>query len=88
MPGKCIIFLIKNHPIKTYWGEEVYLHVFLTSALNDGEWSTSRPGRFTPGIKTSRYLLTGGCMGHTAGLGGVARRKKIPTLAGNLTPVI
>jgi hypothetical protein len=26
----------------------VYTHVFLTSALVAGEWSASRPGRFTP----------------------------------------
>ena len=26
---------------------EVYLHSFLTSALDGGEWSVSRPGRFT-----------------------------------------
>jgi hypothetical protein len=27
---------------------EVYLHAFLTSALDGGEFSVSRPGRFTP----------------------------------------
>jgi len=27
---------------------EVYRHSFLTSALEGGEWSASRPGRFTP----------------------------------------
>jgi hypothetical protein len=26
-------------------------HIFFTSALAGGEWSTSRPGRFTPGEK-------------------------------------
>jgi hypothetical protein len=30
-------------------GVEVYLHLFLTSALDGGEWSASRTGRFTPG---------------------------------------
>jgi hypothetical protein len=34
--------------MKTYWGVEVYLHVFLISALDEGEWLASRPGRFTP----------------------------------------
>jgi hypothetical protein len=33
--------------MKTYWGVEVYLHAFLNSALDGGEWSASRPGRFT-----------------------------------------
>jgi hypothetical protein len=34
--------------MKTYWGVEVYLHAFLTSAQDGGEWSASRPGRFIP----------------------------------------
>jgi len=33
-------------------GAEVYLHSFLTWAVDGGEWLTSRPGRFTPGKKT------------------------------------
>jgi hypothetical protein len=28
------------------WGVEVYLHSFLTSALDGREWSRSSPGRF------------------------------------------
>jgi hypothetical protein len=31
--------------MKTYGGVEVYIHIFLTSALAGGEWSASRPGR-------------------------------------------
>jgi hypothetical protein len=31
-----------------YGGVDVYIHVFLTSALAGGEWSASRPCRFTP----------------------------------------
>jgi hypothetical protein len=34
--------------MKTYWGVEIQLHAFLTSALDGGEWSASHPGRFTP----------------------------------------
>jgi hypothetical protein len=30
-------------------GVDVYIHIFLISALVGDEWSTSRPGRFTPG---------------------------------------
>jgi hypothetical protein len=34
---------------RIYIGEmEVYLHAFLISAVDAGEWSASRPGRFTP----------------------------------------
>jgi hypothetical protein len=32
---------------KMYGGTKVELLTLLTSALNEGEWSTSRPGRFT-----------------------------------------
>jgi hypothetical protein len=35
--------------MKAYDGVHVYIHIFLTSALVGGEWSASRPGRFTPG---------------------------------------
>jgi hypothetical protein len=30
-------------------GVDVYTHVFLTSAPIGGEWSSSNPGRITPG---------------------------------------
>jgi hypothetical protein len=39
--------LFNYHAIKTYGGVEVHLRVFSTSALDGGEWSASRPGRFT-----------------------------------------
>jgi hypothetical protein len=36
---------------KTYGGVDVYIApLFLISALDEGEWSTSRPGCFIPGI--------------------------------------
>jgi hypothetical protein len=34
--------------MKTLWGVEVQLHAFLTSALDDDEWSASGHIRFTP----------------------------------------
>jgi hypothetical protein len=42
--------------MKTYGGVDVHIHIFLTSALVGGEWSASRPCRFTPG-KSPRYPL-------------------------------
>jgi hypothetical protein len=33
--------------MKTYGGDDVCTHVFLTSTLVGDEWSASRPGRFT-----------------------------------------
>jgi hypothetical protein len=35
--------------MKAHGVVDVYIHVFLTSALVGCEWSFSRPGRFTPG---------------------------------------
>jgi hypothetical protein len=36
-----------------YGGVDVKTHVFLTLALVGGEWSASRPGRFTLGERAS-----------------------------------
>jgi hypothetical protein len=35
--------------MKVYGGVDVEIHVFLTLTLAGGEWSDSRPGRFTTG---------------------------------------
>jgi len=43
-----MLFLTDHHPMKAYWGVEVYLHALLTSALDGGEWSASCPGHFIP----------------------------------------
>jgi hypothetical protein len=34
--------------MKACWGVDVQIHIYLTSAVLRGEWSISRPGRFTP----------------------------------------
>jgi hypothetical protein len=41
--------VIKHYAMKTHGGVDVYIHVFLTSALVGDKWSASRPGRHTPG---------------------------------------
>jgi hypothetical protein len=48
---------------------------FLTSAPNGGEWSASRPCRFTPGERAPTTHWTGSCGGHRAGLDEVQKRK-------------
>jgi hypothetical protein len=35
--------------MKAYGGVDVQTHIFVTSTLVGGEWSASRPGRFTSG---------------------------------------
>jgi hypothetical protein len=47
----------------------------LTSALAGGEWSASRPGRFTPGEKASSTHLIGVWVDPRAGLDDVEKRK-------------
>jgi len=49
--------------MKTYRGVEVQLHAFLTSALDGGEWSVSRPGRFTPRKRAPGAHWIGGWVG-------------------------
>jgi hypothetical protein len=41
--------LIKHYAMKMFGGVDVWVHVFLTSALVGVQWSHSRPGGFTPG---------------------------------------
>jgi hypothetical protein len=46
--------------MKAYGGVDVEIHIFLTSALVGGEWSASRPGRFTPGKEPPGTHCIGG----------------------------
>jgi hypothetical protein len=39
---------------------DVYIHIFLISALIGGVWSASRPGRFTPGDRAPGIHWNGG----------------------------
>jgi hypothetical protein len=48
---------------------------FFTSALVGGEWSNSRPGRFTPGEKIPGTHLIGGWVDLRAGLDDLEKRK-------------
>jgi hypothetical protein len=47
----------------------------LTSALDGGEWSVSRPGRFTPKERAPGIHWIGGLVGLRAGLDAVVERK-------------
>jgi hypothetical protein len=44
---KLSLCLTKNHVMKTYWGSGGIAPRILDLALDGGEWSASRPGRFT-----------------------------------------
>jgi hypothetical protein len=58
-----------------YGGVDVQIHIFLTSALAGGEWSTSRPCCFTPGEKAPRAHWIGGGVDPRAGMDDVEKRK-------------
>jgi len=72
--------LIKHCTVKTYEGVEIKLSVFLTSALDGGDWSTSRPGRFAFGTHRT------GRVGPRAVLD--AAMRKSPAPARNRTLVV
>jgi hypothetical protein len=39
---------VPEHAVKACEGVIIYLQLFLTSAIDGGGWSASRPGYFTP----------------------------------------
>jgi hypothetical protein len=45
--GPQAVKLSLSKPRRHILGENVWLHSFITSALDGGEWATSRPSRFT-----------------------------------------
>jgi hypothetical protein len=49
--------LTEHHAMKTYWGVEVWLHVFFDLGTSGGEWSASRPGHSTPKERARRTIL-------------------------------
>jgi hypothetical protein len=51
------------------------MKAYLTSALDRGEWSASRRGRFTPDERASGTHWIGGMVGPRAVLDAVVKRK-------------
>jgi hypothetical protein len=54
--------------MKMYGGVDVQIHMFLASALTGGEWSASRPCRFTPQERAPGTHFIGGLLDPRAGL--------------------
>jgi hypothetical protein len=65
--------------MKAYGGVDVWMHIFLISA--GGEWSASRPCRFTLGERAFDTHWIGAWVGPRAGLDDVEKRKVL-TLQG------
>jgi hypothetical protein len=62
----------------------IYINIFLTSALIGGEWSASRPNRFTPVERAHGTHWIGGWVGLRAGLDDVEKRKFLTLLGHEL----
>jgi hypothetical protein len=71
--------------MKAYGGVDVWIHVFLTSALV-GDWSAARPGRFTPRERARGTHWIGGWVDSRAGLDDVEKRKFLTLLGLDLQP--
>jgi hypothetical protein len=72
--------------MKAYGGVDVEIHVLFTSALVQGKWSASRPGRFIPGEIAGTHWI-GGWVGLRAGLDDVEKRKLLTLPGFELRPL-
>jgi len=50
-----LCFFAEHHAMKAYWWSGYIIHTFLTSAVDGGEWSASRPSCFTSKGKSPSY---------------------------------
>jgi hypothetical protein len=70
-----LCFTNKHYAMKAYRKVDVWIHIFLTSALVQGEWSASHRYRFTPGERAPCTQWIGGWMDPRAGMDDVEKRK-------------
>jgi hypothetical protein len=66
--------------MKAYGGFDVGVHIFLTSVPDGGEWSASRPSRFTPGERAPNTHWIGDWVDPRAGLDNMEKRKFLTLL--------
>jgi hypothetical protein len=71
--------------MKAYRGVDVYIKIFLTTALDGGEWAASRPGRFT---SRERAPGIGGYVDPRADLDDVVKRKFLTFRDSNSDPSV
>lgn len=74
------------HAVKAYEQMDIDLHSFVTSTLDEGEWSVSQPGRFILRGPAQGNLRTGGGVGHGASTD-ILEKKQILSHGGNRTTV-
>jgi hypothetical protein len=73
--------------VKAYGGVDVKIHIFLTTALAGGEWSASRPRRFTPGERSPGTRWIRGWVDPRVGLDEVEKRKFLTLQGLELRPL-
>jgi hypothetical protein len=73
----------KHHSMKTFWERRYSSMHSLTSALDGGELSASRPGQFTPRERASSTHWIGGWVGPRAGLDTVSKKILSPRRESN-----
>jgi hypothetical protein len=73
--------------MKAYGEMDVLIHIFFTSALAGGEYSASRPCRFTLGERGPGTHWIGGLVDHIAGLDDVEKRIFLTLPAFELRPL-
>jgi hypothetical protein len=73
--------------MKAYGEVDVQMDILLTLALAGGEWSASRPGRFTPGQRAPGAHWIGGWVDLRAGLDDLEKRKFLTLLGLELRPL-
>jgi hypothetical protein len=84
---KLSLCLIKHYAMKAYGGVDVWIHIFLTSALAGGEWSASFPCRFTLGERAPGTHRIGGWVGPSTGLEDLEKTKFLTLLGPELHPL-
>jgi hypothetical protein len=71
-----LLYILYRH--EAVWGNGGIALPFLMSALDGGEWSASRPGRFTPRERAAGTHSLWGWVGSGAGLDAVEQRQNLP----------
>jgi hypothetical protein len=66
--------------VKVYEGVDVYIHIFLSSAIAGGKQLASRPSYFTPGERAQGTHRIGGRVDPRAGLDDVEETKVLTLL--------
>jgi hypothetical protein len=76
--SKAISRITKHHAIRFYWRNGLY----------GSEWSASRHGRFSPGVRAPSTHWIGAWMCPRSGLDEVAKKDPIIAPVGNRTPIV